>query len=308
MHQIVKHTILCLLLTASCRLLTAQTNNFAPVGAKWWYGYNDGWFGSGYWILESVGDTLIEGVTCRRISVTEFIVDETIPFDDVDTFYLDDFYIYEDSGVVYNYLMDTFFVLYDYNAVVGSQWMVGGEYWDGCDTVGMVQVDSITTATINGFELKQMYTSSVDDDYWNFYTNPISERLGAFTFLYAVPIECFIDHEVNGPLRCYYDNEFGYYMVDSTVACDWVLNTENLTQSSDILVSPNPFSEIVHLTNIPINNYDYCSIFNAQGALIQTLSIETTTLDLNLSKLPSGCYILSLQGQNTITTQKIIKN
>ncbi len=50
-----------LFFTGYCK---GQTNEFAPIGAKWWYGYQD-FFTVGYFTIESIGDTLIEGKTCR---------------------------------------------------------------------------------------------------------------------------------------------------------------------------------------------------------------------------------------------------
>lgn len=47
----------------------SQTNEFAPIGATWWYNY-EYFSGSGYLQLQSVSDTVISGVNCRKITKT----------------------------------------------------------------------------------------------------------------------------------------------------------------------------------------------------------------------------------------------
>jgi len=297
--------VLAVLICFSVNCFT-QTNEFAPIGAKWWYDYS--YFSlDGYKTLESVGDTIIDGKTCRIIASTIFAKDLANPDPVLDTIYLNNTYIYSDSGVVYNYTLGSFYTLYDFNSTVGDSWEVGGVSLDGiCDSTGQIQVESNSIITINTFDLNQIYTSSIATDYWNFGTVPIIERIGSLNFLFATPQECLFDFYEGGPLRCYYDNEFGYYNVDTSVSCDFVLSMNQESLNPYIHIWPNPFTERINISIPLLQSNLLLNIYNLNGLLIHQQQCEPFT-SIPCSDFSKGLYIIEFSSSFFHKTYKLTK-
>ena len=285
----------------------SQTNEFAPIGATWWYNY-EYFSGSGYLQLQSVGDTVIGGVNCRKITKTLVQKDLSNPDAVVDTFYLDNEYVFSDLGVVYNYRLGAFYTLYDFNAVVGDTWAVGGvSNFGDCDSTGFILVDNVNTVLIGGIELTQLFTGSVDDDYWNFGTLPIIERIGSLSYLFAHPNSCLLDFYEGGNLRCYYDNEIGYVQIDSTTTCDFVLSSNEITAATSIAISPNPFSTELKI-KLPDNFLNsIITIYNLNGSILYQTTTYNSTIDISTDNIIPGVYFLHVLDNHIQYHFKIIK-
>lgn len=285
----------------------SQTNEFAPIGATWWYNY-EYFSGSGYLQLQSVSDTVISGVNCRKITKTLVQKDVSNPDAVVDTFYLDNEYVYSDLGVVYNYRLGAFYTLYDFNAVVGDTWAVGGvSNFGDCDSTGFILVDNVNTVLIGGIELTQLFTGSVDDDYWNFGTLPIIERIGSLSYLFAHPNSCLLDFYEGGNLRCYYDNEIGYVQIDSTTTCDFVLSSNEITAATSIAISPNPFSTELKI-KLPDNFLNsIITIYNLNGSILYQTTTYNSTIDISTDNIIPGVYFLHVLDNHIQYHFKIIK-
>jgi hypothetical protein len=63
-----------------------QISEFAPIGAKWWYHYQN-FLAEGYVMLESIGDTVILSQSCKKISVSQTTIDLSNPFSEPNTFF-----------------------------------------------------------------------------------------------------------------------------------------------------------------------------------------------------------------------------
>lgn len=285
----------------------SQTNEFAPIGATWWYNY-EYFSGSGYLQLQSVSDTVISGVNCRKITKTLVQKDVSNPDAVVDTFYLDNEYVYSDLGVVYNYRLGAFYTLYDFNAAVGDTWAVSGvSNFGDCDSTGFIQVDNVNTVLIEGFELTQLFTCSVDDDYWNFGTLPIIERIGSLSYLFAHPNSCLLDFYEGGNLRCYYDNEIGYVQIDSTTTCDFVLSSNEITAATSIAISPNPFSTELKI-KLPENFVNsIITIYNLNGSILYQTTTCNSTIKISTNNIIPGVYFLHVLDNHIQYHYKIIK-
>lgn len=286
---------------------SSQTNEFAQIGTKWWYEYS--YFSlNGYKTLEAIGDTLIEGKICRIIAPTIFAKDLSNPEAVLDTLYLSNLYIYSDARVVYNYTLGSFYTLYDFNALVGESWLVGGVSSDEmCDSTGEVRVDSFSNISINGFDLKQIYTSSNPSYYWNFGTRPVRERMGSMNYLFPTPEDCLLDFYDGGPLRCYYDPEFGYYTVDSLISCDFLLELTEAPINTDVQIWPNPFSNNINISISTIHPNILITIYDAHGELILQQYLKALQSSINGNSLPKGLYVVKLSSDFIHKTFKLIK-
>lgn len=299
------YTIIFLLLSS---LSFSQSNEFAPIGTKWWYQYSN-FSLSGYKILESVGDTVISGHNCRKLSSTIYVKDLSNPDSDLDTISQEAVYIYSDSGLVYIFALDSFYILYNYDGLEGTVWEVPGESADiVCDTTGLIKIDSLSLININGYNLKELYTSSLPGNYWDFGSSEIIERIGSTNYLLPTPTECLFDYYEGGPLRCYFDPELGYYNLDTSATCDYILDIiyPGDQVESGFGIWPNPVLSTFTISipynesNVKLNIYDLsgCLIFERQFN-------ESETID-NIS-FPSGIYMFKISAQFFHETYKIIK-
>ncbi|HSZ71503.1 MAG TPA: hypothetical protein VK750_02435 [Cytophagaceae bacterium] len=90
--------------------------DFAPVGAIWHYNNIESFFGpsQGYIKVESVKDTILKGIICKKIKSTRF-------YSSGNSNFIGYSYVYTDGGIVYRLASDsTFLVLYNFNALVGD--------------------------------------------------------------------------------------------------------------------------------------------------------------------------------------------
>ena len=74
------------------------------------------------------------------------------------------------------------------------------------------------------------------------------------------------------------------------------------TNTNEFSVYPNPTNGEL---NISVNNNSLVSLFDMNGRLIRTSN--TTTTNWNISDLENGLYILTIENNGNISTQKIIK-
>ncbi len=102
-----------------------------------------------------------------------------------------------------------------------------------------------------------------------------------------------------GPIRCYEDSIIGSYIFDTTIACDYVYTgiKEPEFSSSQISLSPNPFTTQAMLTFQGINNGNYktLSVYNLLGQEVRNIFVGTSTsITINRNNLPSGMYFYKL--------------
>lgn len=72
-------------------------------------------------------------------------------------------------------------------------------------------------------------------------------------------------------------------------------------------INPNPAKSILTIQGIPANTTSYISIISLQGKICQQVITNSKTLQLNVSTLSRGIYILKVQDKNNVATQKFIK-
>lgn len=112
--------ILSTFVLAAWNTVCGQTQEFAPVGAEWYFNLS-AFMGSpiSFFRMASVGDTVVKGHECRIISA---------PY--VNFLYSDaqsgKQYVYNEGSVVYwyNAIIDDFTILYDFSLEAGESWTI----------------------------------------------------------------------------------------------------------------------------------------------------------------------------------------
>ena len=75
--------------------------------------------------------------------------------------------------------------------------------------------------------------------------------------------------------------------------------------STNIKIYPNPANTVLNIANA--DNYRTLSIYNMRGKLVLREQIFTPPNEINIQKLPSGMYILSLESDHKQTRLQFIK-
>lgn len=276
-------------------------NGFAPVGAKWWYSY-DNFFVSGYVEVESVKDTIINGIKCSKLVKTRYSYDYTNGNTYQDTLGFD--YLYTDSNKTYYYRQNNFFTLYDFNAIAGSSWVVAG-FNDGFsgDSTAIVEVDSTDSVIINSELLKRLFVSAHDSaNCWQ-YTGVIVEKLGCMGYMFPEPF-CMFDAHEGGDLRCYSYLTY-FYNAGITDSCNFLpTNAENYSEEREYFIFPKIASEKINIHTSRSNLPYTVSVYDILGGLRYSNTVYTSDADFDFSDYAKGMYFLKI---NNSPSYKFIK-
>lgn len=279
-----QHLLLNLLTFSTMFNLAAQGNDFAPVGAKWYYKQSS--FNYPYpeefRLVEVTGEAMFLGQMCR---VIEGLTDCGLP---------NPSYVFtrNDSTYFWSQFTANFELLYDFGASIGDTWRIGGLGLTG-DSL-RVFIDSIGQRIINTDTLKTWYISYSGCYDWG---NEIMEKVGNVRFL--SPSFCLCENNPFG-VRCYIDQSSDYHFVP--YHCDTsilLVGTNSLDLSDQIQCSPNPFQETITITTAPLSDPLTFSLFDKVGNLVRrqrfsgNVAIETTSL-------PNGMYFWVVEMNGTM--------
>lgn len=234
-----KKQILLLIISTFIIFPLTKATDFAPVGATWYYtehffmGFPDP--EEDYIQFKSEKDTLIYGELCRKITKRHKILCNDRP--DVEyVFTRNDTVFYFDNDV------NDFQILYDFNAEKGDSWTVQVSNSDSITVV----VDSIGQTYINGKSLKKWFVRYVCSENNVHHQGEseavIVETIGDLSYLFNIGGYWFTpcDGNSSGGLRCYMDDEIGYYTTGISETCDDVISFYFADISDKGCVSANP--------------------------------------------------------------------
>jgi hypothetical protein len=288
----------------------AQTHDWAPVGANWYYDYSNSWTIEGYALYEVEKDTTVLGKQAKKITVFKeyySFPDETIYTSNetpIVTYKEDDvIYLLNKEGTNY----DTLAV---FGAAIGTSWRLSMQ---GCEEDVTGDPDYIWTSiqdtgtTYVGNCLSRWVLISYGQ---TMVTDTIYEIYGTVNFAlnhpdYYCPI---MDAPEIRNLRCYSDENCTY--IRSIEPCnDVYLSLEELVSNSEndfFIVYPNPASDNFSIQlqgnqNFSALHYklpDMTGKIIQQGDALQTISV---------SGLRAGVYFVSLEGDGkSLGVKKVV--
>ena len=290
-----KKAAFLLILFTSTLLVNAQ--DFAPIGAIWHY--TQGTVNPDYITyktLESVSDTTIQGIECRKIvevgtsSSTIFIYH----------------YMYSENDRVFFYADDNFHLLYDFGANKGDTVTLGYYLTHEGNPLQMF-IDSTSIIMVNNQERKIQYITCGDGMVIEF-GHHVIEGVGNTSFMFPT-----FDFSFDGPLRCYQDNNTGLFLNPfysgygwNHLDCEEIITGINEPESKEsISVFPNPTQ-----SNITVRNIDRATaykIITISGRIVKQGIISEST-ELSLTELSKGIYFIEFESDNVLTVRKIVKN
>ncbi|MCX7987169.1 MAG: T9SS type A sorting domain-containing protein [Bacteroidales bacterium] len=294
--------------------LSAQTKEWAPIGAKWYYNWQELDFYELHSYIEYivVKDTIVQNLPAK------FVLKKAVNYNgniENETSLL----IREDNQKVFwfNQNNNSFSLIYDFSLEKGDTLMTPIEIV-GCDSVSPIIVDSVTFIKVGNTILKKQYLSYtaynshfIGRDYT--FTYELIEKIGSeFDFLY-IPSTLIEDRFAYSGLRCYIDQEITYHTLwwlerFGTASCDTIINTSIIKHSLpvEIKVFPNPFESFVTIVSQqPLNQID---LYSVMGHKINSYPCyKQCKITLNLSAYNSGIYFLQIYSNTINFKLKILK-
>lgn len=282
---------------------TSIAQEFSPVGATWYYGFYPQSETDGYNKIEYMNDTIIDNQDCKILKHTMIIY--YYPWQDFDTL-ISYIYIYQENAQVYYYKYNSFYLLYDFSSSAGQTWIVPGINY-GCDSVGNVIVDSISSETINTEELEVIYLNFAPNSEWAI-IGKVIEKMGAIEHFMLPITNEFCDSldlgNRGGPFRCYTDASGFSYSNLQSITCDYINTGIREEMKNESLIFPNPAENYLFLKFF-IPNISYC-LRDLQGRVISCQDVVNSEIDI--SQIFKGTYIISIyQEKKIIYNQLIIK-
>ena len=305
-----------LMLSAIC--LKAQ-DEFAPIGAEWHYNYNN-FSNTGYILIESVSDTIIDSISCRKLVKSINVYDHLDKKIKKGVFGKEYVTQINDSVMIYRY--GKLRKLYDLSAEIGDTIIFPGEY---AADFGMVDDPSLTYGyalvvdkgfvEIEGDSLKYIdilqenspWTFSCYVNYNNDYYKcvRICERIGNISGYLLPENNLLADNEEGGALRCYSDDEVSISFDDK--GCNYVYdNIDEMLVSDKITIYPNPTKSILNIEFAEENNY--IEIYDNIGKKICSLQTNDKSVNINMSEYPSGLYLVVIKNDKGNCFKRIVKN
>lgn len=288
--------------------ITFYGQDFAPIGAEWYYNEEFAFSGDiNYIKFTSEKDTLIFGENCKKITKRHKIVCNDRP--EIE-------YLLSRNDTVF--FLDTIFnefqILYVFNATATDSWIVKiKDEEQEIDTL-TITVDSVSTTQINGHDLKTLYVTYDKDDenMPETYTSTIIEKIGDVKYMFNwypwSNIAC--DGNYTSGLRCYQDSDIGLYSTGIADSCDYVYiwtGIDNLESSDQIEMFPNPAQDFVEIIAKDYSSYTI-DLFDLNGSLLKSDKAFDSNLKLDLTPINKGVYVIRFQNNNQIIGyKKLIK-
>jgi hypothetical protein len=289
--------------------ITLSGQEWAPVGAEWYYDKTEAFSGD-ITFQRIYCDSIVNfnGIDCKKIN---------LDYCACNNYFCDKLYTYElnDTIFFYNQDLDTFEILYDFNALQGYSWEIHTKFYESeIDTI-TVHVDSLDLVEINSVLLKRFYVtySYGDNKMLNSDSHKensiIIECLGDLNYIINITNPLIVACDINfiHSLRCYEDPQLGLYSTGLRDSCNYVYYDSSIDLKQDfddIKIYPNPVIDHLKLDNTNGIKLSY-EIINTTGITLLTGS----GTDINLSAIQDGIYYLRLfTTQNNFKTILIIKH
>ncbi|OYU95006.1 MAG: serine hydrolase [Bacteroidetes bacterium B1(2017)] len=107
----------------------------------------------------------------------------------------------------------------------------------------------------------------------------------------------------NGEVPISFNNDIWFYL--NKVMCKGVSGLNQLKDLKGVSIYPNPAQTSIEIQGLNQGQNCTLKIMDLRGNI---LSVVTNEMNLNISDLSAGCYILSLETQTGVVYKKFVKN
>lgn len=291
-----KQKALLLLLLVAAGMAKAQSHEFAPVGAEWYYSrlYREGWnyTGVAYDRYRSLRTVEINGWECKEIELYQHL-----DCNGVVNPYTETRYITQEGEQVYEVENGQRFLLYDFGKNPGESW-----YASKYDVE--VYVIDTSTMVLEDESIRKVLQTFTFDDYL-YFTN-IIEGIGmdrsVFPFYdWDGPPPC-----IHGQIRCY--SEDGLPLIVSEMECDYEILSVDEQESRPQFSMNTLVENVLHIDFIGIpNGKKHIRITDMTGKTIYEQETTDDALSINLSNTPNGIYLVQITKGSQKMNKQIVK-
>ena len=286
----------------------AQDMEWAPVGATWHYEYISVLGPEvSYTYVESVESTFYQGQECKRLDGLFAGCSWPVPEEGLYT------YKSNDSVYFYHPQLEEFKLLYDFGASVGDTWTVHNIALEEENPNSTeIRVDSTGVTTIDGIELRVLYTSMVEyppdspnEIYWGF-GGKIIENIGGLNYLLPFYLSC--DPWPAG-MRCFQDESIFYQISEVECDAEYTVSAGPEINSGHLKIAPNPAKDLVRLTWDGQAQPKKVQVYNPTGRLVRSITpyIDGNRIEIDVSDFVPGYYLVKMQTTNAgVWTSKLI--
>tara|TARA_Y100000589_G_scaffold331882_2_gene387645 strand:- start:25432 stop:26358 length:927 start_codon:yes stop_codon:yes gene_type:complete len=307
-----KKTTIIFFLTFISLFTNSKAQNFAPIGATWYYDEVFSFTNSNardFIKFTVVKDTVINGQLCSKIVKRHRVL---CAFRDSVEF----IYTQNDTVFFYDTSFNTFQILYDFNAQAGDSWQILMKNNQNTIDTLTIRVDSTSTTLINGLSLKTLhvtYISSNPDAVMNYYNSKIIERIGDMQYMFNwSPYTFTCDDNASNGLRCYQDSVLGYYSTGIADSCNLVITGifDKNNFSNTFSITPNPAQDFAVINVSRSFSELQIDIYNISGKKIEQITSLQNSFKISFKNFSKGMYFISVKNEkgNLIGYQKIIKD
>jgi len=287
-----------------------RMNEFAPIGAKWYYNYPNS-TSNDYVVFESKKDSTIQGMDSCVIDV-----------------WLNNYrlvsreYIHQngDSIFYYNKNYNSFFLLYDFSAKAGDTITVHPAKFKPTKAFFSYE-DSITdfkykillvdSVQLSGQWIKRQKVTLLKDGLWGF-SKPdgkdhyITNKIGSLTFFFGV--QSGITPEDNPSIcRCYSDSDFEFKNLLWASECDLISAIIDSKSGNNLKFFPNPAEFYITISNPSNIKIKKIELFDYSGRIVQIWEApELARGTLNIQHILPGIYLLKAETEAGIKTEKLV--
>ncbi len=205
-------------------------------------------------------------------------------------------YVFERNGIVYwwNNELQEFTTLYNLTAEADDEW----EIKVGTESI-IVHVDSVGIFEYDGETRKMLHIS----DAGNIFNGDIVAGYGHMTSFFPEKLmNRSVSYTVDG-LRCYWvEDALLYHNGDED--CDAIYaqihaGVEETTEDAAFAVYPNPANNVLFMETQSIASLQTATyrITNLLGQTVFSGDINAETQQIDIKKLPSGMYFITMGGQ-----------
>ena len=292
----------------------AWAQNFAPIGAVWHYvdRYEDDNAPTrGLHRYESVRDTIIQGINCRKIEAIKIIAHVKVTPVYWDTVHLTPEYYYGTPDTVFrfNKVFNRFLPQFIFNVNVGDtvyyhvpDTVITGGTYNPSDSLFRIKITHKSNVVMNGIPFREIAFQPIGYYWWSLL--PYREKIGFLSEFYndawgiaVTPL----DYEPF--LRCYSDSQIQYHF--NSAPCDSLPTTDVVEINPvNITISPNPTTSSITIKGI---TQPTIAVYNLMGQKV--VSAEGSN-EVNLAHLPVGMYMVQVfnKDMELVKSEKIILN
>lgn len=280
---------------------------WASIGTNWYYTlYQD--YEYGYIEIKSMKDTIVENKICKYLIAEKsvFAFNGQYIKEKVDSFITHQI---ESKIYLFNTNTRSFNLLYDFNPSIGDIWDLS-EIWNSYNTMntghyfldtlncnkGKIIVDSIINISLNGKQLKSIYTSPYNNSSMGF-SGTIIEGIGCMGYMMPIAkCDQYIDSWYPYPIRCFNSKDFNYSWTANN--CDYITSIKEIKFITDISNYFNITEGSININlelekiSFPVN----ISIYSLNGIKLLNKYIYKNNYKIPIKDyLTNGIYLIEIK-------------